>query len=125
MAQILVIDDESAIRMLLLKSLISQGHSVSLAYDGFNGIEKVQAAKFDLIITDYAMPGMDGLTAFKKIQTIDPTLKALFISGEADLTINEEFINLRAKGVADFLCKPFNFKTLNELVERMISQNPS
>ena len=125
MAQILVIDDESAIRMLLLKSLISQGHSVSLAYDGFNGIEKVKAVKFDLIITDYAMPGMDGLTAFKKIRTIDPTLKAVFISGEYDLTIDEKFIDLKAKGVADFLCKPFDFKTLNELVERMISQNPS
>ena len=71
MAQILVIDDESAIRMLLLKSLISQGHSVSLAYDGFNGIEKVKAVKFDLIITDYAMPGMDGLTAFKNSSELE------------------------------------------------------
>lgn len=124
MARILVIDDEKAIRMILLKAPVSWGHSVSLAYDGFDGIEKVKAAKFDLIITDYAMPEMDGLTAFKKIRTIDPTLKAVFISGEYNLAIDEELINLRAKGVADFLCKPFDFKTLNALVEGMANQSP-
>ena len=67
-ANILVVDDEVQISEMISAALLAHGYAVSLAYDGAQGVKRAWAEKFDLIIMDIQMPGMDGFQAVAAIR---------------------------------------------------------
>ena len=73
-ARILVVDDEPQIAEMISASLSTHGYSVSVAYDGELGVKQIGSEKFDLVIMDIQMPGMDGITALGEIKKIDPEI---------------------------------------------------
>lgn len=83
---ILVIDDESAMRDLLRRLLEREGHSVVVANDGLEGISTFKRAlsqdkPFDLVITDFGMPQMNGGQVAKAIKSLSPSTPVILISG--------------------------------------------
>jgi CheY-like chemotaxis protein len=66
MAHILLAEDDEALASFLTKSLKRAGHRVTFARDGLEAYEKLIKDKFDLLLTDLAMPGMDGIDLVKK-----------------------------------------------------------
>ncbi|MBQ5539472.1 MAG: response regulator, partial [Bacteroidales bacterium] len=67
MAKILIIDDERPIRNTLKDILSYEDHEVDLAQDGFEGLDKINNGKYDIVLCDIKMPKMDGLEVLEKI----------------------------------------------------------
>lgn len=68
--KILVVDDEENIRFLFKEELEEEGYQVELASNGFEAIDKVKGTKFDVIVMDIKMPGMDGIQALNEIRNM-------------------------------------------------------
>lgn len=69
--KILVVDDEENIRFLFKEELEEEGYSVEVASNGHEAIEKAKKAKFDVIVMDIKMPGMDGIQALNEIKNFN------------------------------------------------------
>ena len=105
---ILVADDVAEITNLIRRWLEEAGHAVTMASDGRGVIEHVQKRRFDIVVTDIVMPGVDGWDAILAVGRLRPEIRILAISGGGKLTPVEACLRV-AKGVgADMvLKKPF------------------
>ncbi|MBQ3658265.1 MAG: sigma-54-dependent Fis family transcriptional regulator [Bacteroidales bacterium] len=109
MAKILIIDDERAIRNTLKDILSYEDHDVELAQDGFEGLEKLEAGKFDIVLCDIKMPKMDGLEVLEKIMEKNREIPVVMISGHGTVDTAVEAIK---KGAYDFIEKPLDLNRL-------------
>ncbi|WP_223033123.1 sigma-54-dependent transcriptional regulator [Hanstruepera marina] len=105
MAKILVIEDEAAIRRVLVKILSEENDSyqVDEAEDGLSGIEKIKKGDFDLILCDIKMPKMDGVEVLEAVKKIKPEIPIVMISGHGDL---DTAVNTMRLGAFDYISKP-------------------
>src|SRR5690606_12319544 len=85
MANILIIDDEKAIRYALREILEHEGHKVDEAEDGATGLDKARKGRFDLVMCDIKMPRMDGLEVLEKLQAHDTDVPVVMISGHGTI----------------------------------------
>lgn len=118
MARILVIDDEHNIRMMVRLALIHDGHTVEVAAEGDEGLDKFgDGTNWDLVLLDQRMPGMDGLTVLKRLRYQDPNARAIMITafGTVDLAVDA----MKA-GATDFMRKPFTTETLRAAVQSVL-----
>ena len=82
MCKVLIIDDEEAVRSLLTEVFTFHGIDADAAINGTDGIEKFHQAAFDIVITDLAMPGMNGNSVARRIRNSDrPATPIIGISG--------------------------------------------
>lgn len=70
-ARILVVDDEENIRLLFKEELEEENYEVEVASDGHDALEKFKNSRFDLVVMDIKMPGMDGIQALNEIKNIN------------------------------------------------------
>ena len=103
-AKILVIDDEPGIREGCKRALNPQGYHVDAAASGDEGIEKVLANGFDLVLIDVMMPGISGIDLIASIHQHDPEIVCIIITGYATVELAVRAIK---QGAYDFLTKPF------------------
>ena len=103
--KVLVVDDEQLMRKLVVALLSRHGHECVAACDGTEGLNKIYRSKYDAVITDIAMPGMDGITFTKKALDLYPNLPVMIITG-----LTEEYSpeSALASGAQDFIRKPFS-----------------
>jgi two-component system, response regulator, stage 0 sporulation protein F len=78
--KILLVDDEENIRFLFREELEEEGYQIELASNGFEAIEKVKSSKFDLVVMDIKMPGMDGIQALNEIKNLYKDLPVILCS---------------------------------------------
>jgi two-component system, NtrC family, nitrogen regulation response regulator NtrX len=109
MANILIIDDEKAIRAALRDILEHEKHKVEEAEDGAAGLEKAKAGKFDLVLCDIKMPKMDGLEVLQKLQAHNEELPVVMISGHGTI---DTAVDALKKGAFDFIEKPPNISRI-------------
>jgi DNA-binding response OmpR family regulator len=90
---------------------------VNIAYDGESALTKVKKQAYDLMLLDYKLPGISGLTVLEKIHQIRPSLKTIMISA-----FGNESTKARAKelGAYAFLDKPFNIEGLVKVVKKAL-----
>jgi len=105
---ILIVDDESQITRMLRTSLQSSGYSVVTANNGLEGLEKFRAAPADLIITDLAMPEMNGLELTQAIRKISATPIIVLSVRDTDAMK----VTALDEGADDYLTKPFSMPEL-------------
>jgi len=105
MAKILVIEDEAAIRRVLVKILSEESdtYQVDEAEDGLVGIEKIKKNDFDLVLCDIKMPKMDGVEVLEAVKKIKPETPMVMISGHGDL---DTAVNTMRLGAFDYISKP-------------------
>jgi len=84
-SRILIVEDEPAVRQLLQELLQQDLHTVIAVGDGRTALTAFEAEAFDLVITDYAMPGMSGKELAKELKSRQPTLPVIMVSGFGDL----------------------------------------
>src|SRR2546430_17162367 len=86
MARILLAEDDAATRDLVQRALGLEGHEVVVTQDGVEALEKLQAApaRFDVLVTDVQMPGLDGIALVEKGLAVNAQLRAVLMSGFAD-----------------------------------------
>ena len=119
---ILVVDDDDPVRATIKLLLEDTGlYSVQTAQGGEVAINLLKQQTFDLLITDYNMPGMNGYELFKRCKVIKSKLPVLFITGN---NLNEEVIEkINSQGNVDCIYKPFNAESLFNIVDILIRMN--
>src|SRR2546423_1011657 len=82
---ILVVEDEPRILAFLRRGLEAQGFVVDAACDGAAGLSRARSYRYDLVILDLLLPGLDGLTVLRELARADPKLPVLILSARSDL----------------------------------------
>ncbi len=103
MPNILIIDDEKAIRNVLKEILNNEGFSVEEATDGEEGFKKFSNATFDVVLCDIKMPKLDGLEFLQKVMDIQSDVPVIMISGHGNI---ETAVDAVKKGAFDYISKP-------------------
>ena len=111
--QILVVDDETSVRELLLTFLKDRGFSVAGAKDGHEALELAQKLKPQMIFLDIAMPGLNGIETLRRLRKETPESNVIMISGHADHDMALTALDL---GAFDFIKKPFELAYLQNVV---------
>ncbi len=122
MANILVIDDDEEIRDLLEMILMADGHKVTLAEDGEQGMERYRKNKFDLIITDIIMPNKDGIDVIADmINTENPIPIIAMSGGRRKITSDFNLQSAASMGVTETLKKPFTEFDLRRAIQSTLA----
>ncbi|MBT8303088.1 MAG: response regulator, partial [Bacteroidia bacterium] len=121
MAKILVIEDESAIRRVLVKILSEENdkYEVAEAEDGLAGVEMIKKDDFDLILCDIKMPKMDGVEVLEAVKKIKPEIPMVMISGHGDL---DTAVNTMRLGAFDYISKPPDLNRLLNTVRNALDK---
>ena len=118
--QILVIDDEQAIRDLISEVLNIAGYEVSIAADGLDGLNKIRKQKYDLIILDVNLPKLDGFAILEKVRESAPTQPIIMISARTD---KDDVTHGLRLGADDYVRKPFSVEELVLRIENRLKRN--
>jgi CheY-like chemotaxis protein len=124
--RILVVEDEQALRNLLVNILTTAGFSVQAAGDGVAALEDLRREKFDLVLLDIWMPRMNGLEVLAALkhdaeQSHEPSPKVIVVT--ADNTPETLLTSIREQAY-QYVSKPFSAKAVVELVERVLAGTP-
>ena len=114
-AKLLLVDDDDIVRPVLAESLRVQGHTVTEAADGPAALAMLEAERPDLVISDFAMPGMNGAELARYGKQRWPDLPFIFISGFADV----DAITSAISGEVVILMKPFDSQDLLAAINRV------
>jgi len=117
--RILLVEDEDPVRMVAERALARAGYEVTPARDGEEGLEQVaQGGKFDLVVSDVVMPGMDGPAMVREIRRLAPAMPVLFMSGYAEEQLRQQ---IAIDNVA-FLPKPFSVQQISDAVSSVLAR---
>jgi two-component system cell cycle sensor histidine kinase/response regulator CckA len=121
---VLVVDDDSAVRRALARSLSRIGYTVLEAADGESAIKiaTAQTTPIDLLLTDVEMPGMHGTRLAEQLRAVLPRLPVLFMSGYSD--VNDPFQPSPSSPQYRFVAKPFTSEELTAAVQAAVGSWP-
>ncbi|MBA4166213.1 MAG: sigma-54-dependent Fis family transcriptional regulator [Chitinophagaceae bacterium] len=103
MSNILIIDDEKAIRKTLSEILSYEGYKIEEASDGEEGLRKFRDKTFDVVLCDIKMPKLDGIEFLDKVREYNPDVPVIMISGHGTIETAVEAVK---KGAYDYIAKP-------------------
>ncbi len=120
-ANILTVDDSASIRLTTRVALTNAGYTVTEAVDGVDGIAKLNAGQFDLVITDLNMPNMDGLTMIRELRKLPAHMgvPVIFLTTESDGEIKQQ---AKAAGATGWLTKPFDPESLVKIAKKVLGK---
>ena len=120
-ANILVVEDDLLNRDLICKVLRKEGHRVVEACDGAIALEILQVLPFDLVITDFMMPKLNGIKFVEHLHSLQPRIPIIFITGFLSVISSKTILD----DVAEVLAKPFELDVLRSTVHRLLDSTPS
>jgi len=120
MPDILIIDDEKAIRKALTEILTSEGYKTEEAADGEEGLKKFKEKSFDVVLCDIKMPRIDGIEFLQKAGEINPDVPIIMISGHGNIETAVEAVK---KGAFDYLSKPPDLNRLLITIRNATDKN--
>jgi len=118
-ANVLVVDDERTVCKSCKKILTREGYNVDVALSGEEALNKVKANGFDVVITDWKMPEIDGLELARRIKKENPNITVILITGYPSLETSIEAIR---SGVSDYVPKPFTPEELSDVMIRALAK---
>ncbi|MBI3189411.1 MAG: response regulator [Ignavibacteriales bacterium] len=116
---VLVVDDEEALRTVLSGELVNEGYHVGTAADGDEAIAIIKQQSFDIVLLDIKMPKVDGFEVLKFIKKDYPTTKVIMLTAFADL---KNAIESKKLGAEDFISKPYDLVDLLTTIERVLGE---
>jgi len=119
MSDILVVDDEKAIRLLLTEVLTKDGHQVESAADGDAALEKLLPTDFDLVITDLHMRDVDGISVLRAAKNKNPHTEVLILTGHGTVSSAVEAMRL---GAYEYLTKPIDMQEFRLKVRQALER---
>ncbi len=120
--RILIVDDFSTMRRIIKNLLRDLGFTnTQEADDGQTALPMLRTGKFDFLVTDWNMPGMDGLTLLKEVRADDnlKEMPVLMVTAEAK---REQIVTAAEAGVNGYVVKPFTAATLKEKIEKIFAR---
>lgn len=121
MSEILVVDDDEIIRETLCE-LFSQDHACQTAATAEAALAKLEAQKFDVVLTDVSMPGLSGLDLLNRVVELYPGTPVIIVSGLSD---QEQAQSLIGRGAFDYVLKPFRLEVVEDSVRRALARTPT
>lgn len=103
--KIVIVDDESVNLMLLEVIVRQEGYDPRTFDNPFDALEYLRGNEADLLLTDFNMPGLDGIGLLEQAKELQPKIKSIMITGNEEESVREQAF---AKGVNDFLIKPYS-----------------
>jgi DNA-binding NtrC family response regulator len=116
--RILVVDDEAPIRDLCARVLSRNGFEVTLASTGEDAVSRLQAAPYDLVISDIRMPGISGIDVLTTAKTLHPGIHVILITGFGTSEVADR---ANQGGVYRILTKPFDALELLGIVRKLLA----
>jgi response regulator RpfG family c-di-GMP phosphodiesterase len=124
--KIIVVDDEQAVRELLLDVLAEEGYALESSPEAVDALEKMRAQPFDLLLTDIRLPGMDGIELIRRAMRVLPDIIPVVMTGNATLDTARAAVK---GGAFDYVLKPFDIDELRIAVatalerKRLLDEN--
>lgn len=115
--RILIVDDDPIISDLLQETLMAEGYTVSKATNGAEALKLIQDDTFHLLITDFSMPAIDGLTLLKVSKRLMPYLQVILMTASREKEVLDEAIRLGAYVV---LSKPIRQEEILMIVKEIM-----
>ncbi len=119
MATILVIDDDQGSRDVIVEVLDGEGHRVASAASGPEGLEKIRANEYDLIVTDLVMSDVDGMQILAQARAQERPAEVIILTGYGSV---ETAVEAMKKGAYQYLNKPLNIKELREVARKALEK---
>jgi two-component system, cell cycle sensor histidine kinase and response regulator CckA len=119
-ANLLVVEDDLLNRDLICKVLRKEGYKVVEACDGAIALEILQVLPFDLVITDFMMPKLNGIEFVEHLHSLQPRIPIIFITGFLSVISSKTILD----NVAEVLAKPFELDVLRSTVHRLLDSTP-
>ncbi|HVM84646.1 MAG TPA: response regulator [Candidatus Binatia bacterium] len=116
MASILVAEDDQAVRDFVSRALAYYGHNVTTVPDGSAALAALSERRFDLMLTDIVMPGIDGVALAAQANKADPDMAVLMMTGFAS-----EGQRANTAAVERVISKPFSLKEICSAVEEALA----
>lgn len=117
--KILIIDDELAIRDLVVTKLLALGYQCECASDGSQGLRLAAGGEYALVLLDVKLPGRDGLQLLKEIKGACQDTSVVMVSSISDNAVIAQALRL---GAYEYLVKPFNLERLVITIERALER---
>ncbi|MGO8676288.1 MAG: sigma-54-dependent transcriptional regulator [Limisphaerales bacterium] len=118
--KILLIEDDSGIRDTLCHVLTDEGYAVTLEQRGDQGLARAEAERFNVVITDLRLPGLDGLALVRQLHASQPRLPIILITAYGT---TQTAIEATKFGAYDYVLKPFQVPDLLDLVDKAAESN--
>ncbi len=121
MAHILVIDDHTAVRKTIRRALELDGHQVTEAADGVEGMRRFRERPVDLVVTDILMPNREGIETIIELRRANPALPILAVSGGSTNSDRDGILaSANLLGASRVLAKPFSPGELGATVSALL-----
>ena len=120
MSNILLIDDERAIRKTLTDILSFEGYKIREAGDGEEGLKMFQEKNYDVVLCDIKMPRMDGIEFLDKASAINPDVPIIMVSGHGNI---ETAVDAVKKGAFDYISKPPDLNRMLITIRNAMDKN--
>lgn len=117
MASIIIAEDEAGVREFVARALAMDGHAITVAEDGLDALDRLGQARYDLLLTDIVMPGLDGIALALKAGAEWPEMRILLMSGYA--AERQRAHNLEAL-VHRVIPKPFSLVDIRKAVQETL-----
>lgn len=118
--KILVIDDEKNIRLTLSQCLETSNYDVETAVSGEHGLTKYNESKYEVILLDMKMPGIDGMEVLRRIKEHDPLQNVIMITAHGTIETAVEAMKI---GAIDYIRKPFTPEEIRSIVKRVLERH--
>src|SRR6266852_5802636 len=118
LARILIVDDETAHMRALCDTLTDQGYQTTGFARGESALEALQQSKFELLLTDLMMPGLDGIALLRAARQLDPDLVGVIMTGEGTIATAVEAMR---SGALDYILKPFKLSVVLPVLARALT----
>jgi two-component system NtrC family response regulator len=113
--RILLADDDQSVRRVFQFKLEKQGHDVTTATDGTDALERLKEARFEVMVSDIRMPGIDGIELLERARDVQPDLKIVLITAHGTV---DQAVEAVKRGAFDYITKPFDDDKLFTVVEK-------
>jgi len=113
---ILIVDDEEAQRIALKSFLGRRGYKIYLAENGEKALESIRQSTIDMVLTDFRMPGMNGLELVKAIKELNPSIDVVLLTAYGSV---DDAVAIMKAGAYDYLTKPVDLDELEILLKRL------
>jgi two-component system response regulator MprA len=124
MLHVLVVDDEPDLLELCRIELTDAGHRVTVAADGAAALAAVEADTPDIVLLDFMLPGVDGLTVLERLSrgTTAPSVPVVMFSAR---NATHDTVRALAAGATAYVAKPIDFVDLERLLRDVVAESPA
>lgn len=119
--RILIVEDDQKLARQLQKGLAEHGHTVTLAFEGHEGLDSAESEVFDVFVLDVMLPGIDGFSLVRRLRAAGSVRPILLLTARD--TAEDIVMGLDA-GADDYLTKPFSFKVLLARLRALSRRKP-